>query len=153
MWKHRVKDFWVKEGDRNTRYFHKTTSGRWKNNRISGILNSYRVLVQDDALIEKCFINYFSNIFSFKGVNGLDAVFNLVHAMLSNNDIEQLDRSPSEAVYSNQKIKKSQVINCIHYTQKTDNINYILILSMKLCYKSASYIIQYTFNFTGMTTS
>lgn len=92
MWKHRVKDFWVKEGDRNTRYFHKTTSGRWKNNRISGILNSYRVLVQDDALIEKCFINYFSNIFSFKGVNGLDAVFNLVHAMLSNNDIEQLDR-------------------------------------------------------------
>lgn len=92
MWKQRVKDFWIKEDDRNSRYFHQTASGKRKNNRISGVMDSFGNMLKDPNSIENCFFDYFSNIFSSEGVNDMEVVFNTVKSRLSEEDKKRLEQ-------------------------------------------------------------
>lgn len=92
MWKQRAKDFWIKEGDRNSRYFHKSASGRKRNNRINAVKDDSGTMVSDEDLIENCFVDYFNNLFCSGGVQDMGAIFETITKKLSHEAVLELEK-------------------------------------------------------------
>lgn len=63
-WKQRSRADWLKEGDKNTKFFHSKASSRKRKNKIQGIENDQGKWVEDNKDIERQFCGYFTNIFS-----------------------------------------------------------------------------------------
>ncbi|KAL0413804.1 UNVERIFIED_CONTAM: hypothetical protein Sradi_1582100 [Sesamum radiatum] len=63
-WRQRSKDLWLKEGDRNTSFFHRRASKRFQHNIIRRIKNSNGVWVADDEGIQGCIQTYFRGVFA-----------------------------------------------------------------------------------------
>ncbi|KAL3820475.1 hypothetical protein ACJIZ3_006380 [Penstemon smallii] len=64
MWQQRAKAHWMREGDRNTRYFHSRATGRKKKNRILGVRREDGSWCNRQVEIENVVVDYFSNIFT-----------------------------------------------------------------------------------------
>ena len=64
MWKQRSKNLWLKEGDRNTRCFHRVASRRRKNNQIVRIKDEDGICFEKMEDVEKVFLDYFKSIFT-----------------------------------------------------------------------------------------
>ncbi|KAL3839206.1 hypothetical protein ACJIZ3_023797 [Penstemon smallii] len=64
MWQQRAKAHLMREGDRNTRYFHSRASGRQKKNEIRGIRKEDGSWCKTEPEIEKVIVDYFSDIFT-----------------------------------------------------------------------------------------
>ncbi|OMP11686.1 reverse transcriptase [Corchorus capsularis] len=64
MWRQRSKAFWLRDGDKNTRYFHSLASARRNRNMISRIRNSERRWMADFRSIEDEFVGYYRDMFS-----------------------------------------------------------------------------------------
>uniref|UniRef100_A0A2N9IQD1 CCHC-type domain-containing protein n=1 Tax=Fagus sylvatica TaxID=28930 RepID=A0A2N9IQD1_FAGSY len=64
MWKQRSRDSWLKEGDRNTKYFHNCASHRKRRNTISLVRMDFGELVTDANLIGKQFTEYYQALFT-----------------------------------------------------------------------------------------
>ena len=47
LWKQRSRQQWLREGDRNTRYFHSKATDRMKRNLIRGLENEQGVWISD----------------------------------------------------------------------------------------------------------
>ena len=62
MWKQRAKTAWLKEGDRNTRFFHGVASRRRKNNGIFAIKDDDVIWHEKIDEVETVFLEYFHNI-------------------------------------------------------------------------------------------
>lgn len=62
-WKQRSKQHWLKEGDRNTKFFQQYAIGRRRKNRLSKIQNEDNIWVEGVAM-QKVIKDYFTNIFS-----------------------------------------------------------------------------------------
>ncbi|BAS96693.1 Os06g0205337 [Oryza sativa Japonica Group] len=60
--KQRAKKHWVKDGDRNTSFFHQAAIKRRRKNRISSIISNDQLITNPDE-IANVFIDYFSNLF------------------------------------------------------------------------------------------
>ncbi|KAK1277944.1 hypothetical protein QJS04_geneDACA014426 [Acorus gramineus] len=58
-WRQRSRELWLKEGDNNTKFFHKAANHRKRINKICQI-RSEGVLVEDPAEIEELLINHFT---------------------------------------------------------------------------------------------
>lgn len=56
----------MSEWDRNTWFFHITTSGRRKMNRIDKIVDEFGRELVDEMDIQKIFVDYFSELFTAK---------------------------------------------------------------------------------------
>lgn len=69
-WKQRAKQFWLKEGDQNTRFFHKYASQRNKTNLIARIKDDSGQWCENLEDIQKVIENYFSNLFTASSTNG-----------------------------------------------------------------------------------
>lgn len=63
-WVQRAKQWWLKEGDRNTKFFHKVASLWVKRNRIVCLHDQNGELVSDSNEIEEMFLSHFKDIFS-----------------------------------------------------------------------------------------
>lgn len=63
-WKQRSRENWLKQGDKNTKWFHKHASMRKKRNEILGISNSSGAWISDRHQMEQTFENYFTTIFA-----------------------------------------------------------------------------------------
>lgn len=63
-WKQRAKNFWLREGDRNTRFFHNYASIRRKNILLQCIQNSNGDWKDTPEEIEEVIENYFTQLFS-----------------------------------------------------------------------------------------
>lgn len=61
-WKQRAKQFWLKEGDRNTKFFHRYASNQKKKNQIRNLKDPTGEWVEGDAMKE-VITNYFTHIF------------------------------------------------------------------------------------------
>ena len=59
-WKQRAKNFWLREGDCNTRFFHRFASGRRKNNGFQRIKNANGVWQETTEKIHGVIEEYFS---------------------------------------------------------------------------------------------
>ncbi|KAI5667521.1 hypothetical protein M9H77_17374 [Catharanthus roseus] len=62
-WKTRSRISWLKEGYRNTSYFHHKASQSKKQNTIEALTNDLGVQIEDDIELEDLAVNYFTQIF------------------------------------------------------------------------------------------
>ncbi|CAM8938931.1 unnamed protein product [Rhodiola kirilowii] len=62
IWSQKLRIVWLKEGDQNTKFFHRSASWRASRNRISSILVEDK-WVEDPGLIKQAAYDYFSSIF------------------------------------------------------------------------------------------
>ena len=74
MWKQRARNTWLKEGDRNTAYFHCRANQRNKRNLILGLEDDNGVWVEDEADLGGVVEGNFKNIFSTSNLSGLDRI-------------------------------------------------------------------------------
>lgn len=63
-WKQRSCLSWLREGDRNTRYFHNHASKRHRKNWIISITDSSGQWVTNQQLINRSFLQYFQTLFT-----------------------------------------------------------------------------------------
>ncbi|KAL8107899.1 hypothetical protein AgCh_024343 [Apium graveolens] len=63
-WKQRAKQFWLQEGDQNTRFFHKFASGRKKTNQICRLKDKHGEWKSNEVDIQEIIIDYFSELFT-----------------------------------------------------------------------------------------
>lgn len=80
-WKQRSKQFWLKEGDQNTRFFHNYASGRKRNNYISRIRNKNDEWVENTQGMQDVITEYFSELFTMSGVVGRLSEREKVHSV------------------------------------------------------------------------
>ncbi|KAL5770307.1 hypothetical protein ACOSP7_014461 [Xanthoceras sorbifolium] len=78
-WLQRSKVSWLRDGDRNTAFFHSTAVGRLKKNFISFITNESGSIQVSQSIIVSTIENYFSKVFSSSG----HSVTNIEHATSS----------------------------------------------------------------------
>lgn len=73
MWKQSSRNTWLKEGDKNTTYFHCRTNQR---NLILGLEDENSVWVEDEAEMGGVVGRYFKDIFSSSNPSGFDIILN-----------------------------------------------------------------------------
>jgi hypothetical protein len=62
-WKQRAHMHWMKDGDRNTKYFHSVATERRKMNRIKKLRREDNVVVEEEEEMKEVASNYFLNLF------------------------------------------------------------------------------------------
>ncbi|KAL5574256.1 hypothetical protein UlMin_023853 [Ulmus minor] len=84
-WQQRSKDLWLKNGDRNSKFFHRKASARKVKNSITGLLNNNDVWCEDKEGIANIAESYFHNIFSSSSPHSsdLDMVLNTMEPKVS----------------------------------------------------------------------
>lgn len=63
-WKQRSKVFWLKDGDKNNKFFHASASARRKRNTIKRLRDTNNNIVEDQAGLCSIAQNYFHNLYS-----------------------------------------------------------------------------------------
>ncbi|KAL0405350.1 UNVERIFIED_CONTAM: hypothetical protein Slati_3848900 [Sesamum latifolium] len=64
FWKQHNKALWLKEEDRNTRFFHQKASHSFRSNLITKLKSSNGVWVDKEKEIQHCIISHFEDVFS-----------------------------------------------------------------------------------------
>ncbi|XP_074347208.1 uncharacterized protein LOC141686043 [Apium graveolens] len=64
FWKQRSKQLWLKEGDRNSKFFHVTAKSRRKTNQIHSLINEEGDRVYWEGGLEEVMVNYFKGGFN-----------------------------------------------------------------------------------------
>ncbi|KAM6590452.1 hypothetical protein CsatA_013057 [Cannabis sativa] len=82
FWKQRAKQFWLKEGDQNTKFFHAAASTRRRTNTIHHLKNEYGVDVTWNSGLEGVITDYFTNLFSSSSTSP-QAVIDCVEKMVT----------------------------------------------------------------------
>ncbi|KAL1148134.1 hypothetical protein V6Z11_A10G104400 [Gossypium hirsutum] len=68
-WAQRSRIAWLKEGDKNTRFFHVRAIERFKKNNIEGITDMDGNWVEGTTNVYRVAWNYFNNLFSSEAMN------------------------------------------------------------------------------------
>ena len=63
-WRHRSRAIWLKNGDRNSKYFHYKASARRRKNTITGLKDKLGCWQEEEFLVEKIICEYFGDLFS-----------------------------------------------------------------------------------------
>ncbi|XP_061993936.1 uncharacterized protein LOC133711869 [Rosa rugosa] len=66
-WRQRSRIQWLKEGDRNTPFFHRRASNRRSRNKVTGITNEEGMWTSDPDQISETLVRYYENIFHTEG--------------------------------------------------------------------------------------
>ncbi|KAJ9556757.1 hypothetical protein OSB04_011371 [Centaurea solstitialis] len=77
-WRQRAKAHWLKEGDRNTKFFHAFANGRRKVNRIDKLKNDHGTWAEDPLEIRSLVTDHFNRTFSASSGNP-SLITNLMH--------------------------------------------------------------------------
>ncbi|WOH14642.1 hypothetical protein DCAR_0934162 [Daucus carota subsp. sativus] len=62
FWSQRAKQFWLKNGDQNSRFFHSFANGRRKQNQLKGLRNANGEWTDDDKEMQNIVVNYFEDL-------------------------------------------------------------------------------------------
>uniref|UniRef100_A0A803QQI1 Reverse transcriptase domain-containing protein n=1 Tax=Cannabis sativa TaxID=3483 RepID=A0A803QQI1_CANSA len=89
FWRQRSKQLWLKDGDRNSKYFHLMASKRKRHNMISKLKNEQGVYTDWDHSLAEVIVNYFNNLFSASSVSFTE-VIGCVNRMVSDSSNEDL---------------------------------------------------------------
>ena len=83
MWHQRAKHMWITDGDRNTLFFHQKASNRRQQNTIQGLTNDNRTWHEDDQMMEKIVLEYFSNIFQSSRPTDTAAIVAVIQSVVT----------------------------------------------------------------------
>ena len=74
MWRQRSRSLYLKEGDRNTRFFHCRATLRKRQNTISGIRNQVEEWCTDPEQIVEVFIDYYRDLFTSTNLQSMPTI-------------------------------------------------------------------------------
>lgn len=83
MWLQRSRTSWLKEGDKNTSFFHRMAKGRHRRNHISRIKDSDGNWIEEEQAIGDIFSDYFKNIFTTKPTARVEKVLEAIQRKVS----------------------------------------------------------------------
>jgi hypothetical protein len=63
MWLQRSRISWLKEGDRNTKFFHRKAAGRAKKNKVKGLQKGDGHLTKDRGEMEQMTHDFFQDLY------------------------------------------------------------------------------------------
>lgn len=63
FWRQQAKQFWLRDGDKNTRFFHKYASARKEHNQIRRLKHEEGEWKEKDEEIQDLITTYFANLF------------------------------------------------------------------------------------------
>ncbi|XP_055961043.1 uncharacterized protein LOC130015280 [Mercurialis annua] len=92
MWRQRSRADWLREGDRNTKFFHHKASSRKKNNSITRICDDFGNWQYGED-ISRVAINYFNKIFTTSNPSNQNLVISCIHSAISDDQRDELQRS------------------------------------------------------------
>ena len=78
MWQQRSWALFLKNGDRNTAYFHSKASQRFRRNRILGLKNNQNVWCTEESQIKNIAVDYYQSLFSSSSPSELDKILEKV---------------------------------------------------------------------------
>ncbi|PNX64854.1 hypothetical protein L195_g054234, partial [Trifolium pratense] len=102
MWRQRSRAVWLKDGDRNTKFFHNKASQRSKVNNIKKIKDEDGVWWRGEEQVEKVFINYFEELFSSSNPSNIEETCEVVKGKLSDNH-----KTWCEKEYTKEEVKEA----------------------------------------------
>ena len=82
MWHQRSRHLWITNGDWNTSFFHQKASNRKEKNSILGITNENGVWQEDDLVVERVILDYFTSIFHTNGPTDTTAVVEAIQPVV-----------------------------------------------------------------------
>eukprot|EP00253_Pinus_taeda_P023063 PITA_23063 len=78
IWRQKSRIRWLKEGEKNTNFFHKTTVQRRMINQISYVNNEQGAKIETHEEIEHEFLNYFKQMNQEPNINITEAIDNII---------------------------------------------------------------------------
>ncbi|KAH1092060.1 hypothetical protein J1N35_019317, partial [Gossypium stocksii] len=91
-WEQRAKANWLKNGDRNTTYFHNFTSRRRRRNHVTNLRDDRGILYESNLDMLNIANNYFTSLFSLNGFTSDEEVLLEVETCISSSMNENLLR-------------------------------------------------------------
>ena len=95
-WKQKSRVLWLREGDRNTKYFHAKTKQRRARNRITRLRNSMNQWVSSEEDIEAVATDYFQQLFTTTNPETIDETLRYITASVSDEMNQRLLRIPHD---------------------------------------------------------
>ena len=110
FWGQRAKAHWLREGDKNTKFFHAKASERRKQNTILGIWDKNGMWCEDQESIAKAAASYFEEIFSSSHPSQISTVIAPIPTLVSPEMNENLSKafSSEEVVAALKQIHPSK---------------------------------------------
>ena len=109
-WGQRAKAHWLKEGDKNTKYFHAHASDRRKQNTILGIWDDFGRWCEEKERIAQAAVAYFENIYTTASPSWVEDVVAAIPARVT----EDMDESLSH-VFTREEV--ATALKQIHPTK------------------------------------
>ncbi|XP_024195708.1 uncharacterized protein LOC112198837 [Rosa chinensis] len=78
-WRQRSRAIWLKDGDRNSAYFHRRACNRRSKNLIRGLKDEQNQWQTDPREVQRLLLSYFSRVFSTEGCD-LEALAQIIEA-------------------------------------------------------------------------
>ena len=83
LWRQRSKCLWLKDGDRNTKFFHVMASNRKRNNMIMRIQDENDTWFDKEEDTANVFLNYFDSIFTTSSFTNMEKIFQTMDSRIS----------------------------------------------------------------------
>ncbi|XP_026420299.1 uncharacterized protein LOC113316302 [Papaver somniferum] len=97
FWKIKSRDQYIKLGDKNTSYFHRTTKSRLRRNKIDTIQDSSGNCIENYQDIKQCFTNHFSKMATSESPSMNTEILNLIPTVITTEDNKNLNRIPEDS--------------------------------------------------------
>lgn len=92
MWFQRSRTNWLKDGDRNTTFFHSKASQRHTKKQIAGLEDVNGHWCTEPTDLDRIAVNFFQNLFSSSGPPGIDTVLDSIKPCVSPDMNQELSK-------------------------------------------------------------
>nr|XP_023921575.1 uncharacterized protein LOC112033027 [Quercus suber] len=78
MWHQRSRVQWIKDGDKNTKFFHGTAAQRKQQNFIKGLKDNEGVWQTEEGIVSKMLIDFYSELFTSSSPQNFESILDRV---------------------------------------------------------------------------